>query len=438
MAIINRYLICFVFLSLLIPSFLFAEDADITFLYTGDLHHFVKEEKDTPVFVSGGTLIDGTGAAPRDNPGILIQEGDFREIGTASAPKGVKQLDATGKWILPGLIDVHGHITYHVPTGWNVEDDVMNAIRAERFMELYQKIGVTTIADVGSRYKVGYSLKRAQRMGLLGGPRLYVSGPVLTAPAGHATEFIPLEPPVYAVTATGPWMFRQRVREAVNLGADFIKVVPPYTPEELGAVVKEADYWKIFVTAHIGGVPDLHLISSRVAADAGVHSVQHLYPYGKDRKKVLRDMAKKNIYVVPTMGYHMRELQGKAHVKGNWTEIHLGHTYDNVMSLFKDMQNAGLKFAVGTDSNPMDMLKIDQIYLEELQALAHGGLSAMQIIQSATLHAAESIRRDEETGSITAGKWADMIIVSSNPLENLETMVKPELVMQQGKIVHQK
>ena len=90
MAIINRYLICFVFLSLLIPSFLFAEDADITFLYTGDLHHFVKEEKDTPVFVSGGTLIDGTGAAPRDNPGILIQEGDFREIGTASAPKGVK------------------------------------------------------------------------------------------------------------------------------------------------------------------------------------------------------------------------------------------------------------------------------------------------------------------------------------------------------------
>ena len=149
-------------------------------------------------------------------------------------------------------------------------------------------------------------------------------------------------------------------------------------------------------------------------------------------------MAKINIYVVPTMGYHMRELQGKAHVKGNWTEIHLGHTYDNVMSLFKDMQKAGLKFAVGTDSNPNDMLKIDQIYLEELQALSLGGLSAMQIIQSATLHAAESIRRDEETGSITAGKWADMIIVSTNPLENLETLVKPELVMQQGKIVHQK
>ena len=227
MAIINRFLICFVFLSLLSPSFLFAEDADITFLYTGDLHYFVKEEKDTPVFVSGGTLIDGTGAAPRDNPGILIQEGDFREIGTASAPKGVKQLDATGKWILPGLIDVHGHITYHVPTGWNVEDDVMNAIRAERFMELYQKIGVTTLADVGSRYKVGYSLKRAQRMGLLGGSRLYVSGPVVTAPAGHATEFIPLEPPVYAVTATGPWMFLSACPGGRKYGCRFHQSCPP-------------------------------------------------------------------------------------------------------------------------------------------------------------------------------------------------------------------
>ena len=438
MTIIRRVFISgFTILAISLTGMVFAEDADITFLYTGDAHHFVKEEKDVPVFVSGGTLIDGTGSAPRPNPGILIEDGRFREIGAATIPEGIKRVDAGGKWILPGLIDVHAHITYFVPTGWHVEDDVMNAIRAERFMELYQKIGVTTIADVGSRYKVGYSLKRVQRMGLLGGPRLYVSGPVLTAPAGHATEFIPLEQPVYAVEATGPWQFRERVREAVKFGADFIKVTPPYTLEELSAVVEEADYWKIFVTAHIGGIPDLHLVSSGISADAGVQSVHHLYPYGKDRKQVLQDMVKKGIYVVPTMGYHMRELQGKAHVKGNWTEIHLGHTYDNVMSLFKAMQQAGVKFAVGTDSNPMDMLKIDQIYVEELNALALGGLPAMQIIQSATLHAAESIRRGDEIGSIVAGKWADMIIVTEDPLENLEALVKPEVVLQQGKIVRQ-
>lgn len=436
MIVINRYLTGLIICALCNTGSVYAEDTDITFLYTGDLHHFVTEGKDMPVFVKGGTLIDGTGSTPRANPGILIQDGEFKEIGSSTMPQGIKLVDASGKWVLPGLIDVHAHITYFVPTGWHVEDDVMNAIRAERFMELYQKIGVTTIADVGSRYKVGYSLKRVQRMGLLGGSRLYVSGPVLTAPAGHATEFIPLEEPVYAVVATGPWQFRQRVREAVKFGADFIKVTPPYTLEELSAVVTEADYWKIFVTSHIGGVPDLRLISSRISADAGVQSVQHLYPYGEDRKKVLRDMAKKNIYVVPTIGYHLRELQGKAHVKGNWTEIHLGHTYDNVMSLFKDMQKAGVKFAVGTDSNPMDMLKIDQIYLEELKGLAIGGLSHMQIIQAATLHAAESIRRDEETGSIAVGKWADLIIVDDDPLENLETLVNPQLVIQEGKIVY--
>ena len=164
MIVINRYLTGLIICALCNTGSVYAEDTDITFLYTGDLHHFVTEGKDMPVFVKGGTLIDGTGSTPRANPGILIQDGEFKEIGSSTMPQGIKLVDASGKWVLPGLIDVHAHITYFVPTGWHVEDDVMNAIRAERFMELYQKIGVTTIADVGSRYKVGYSLKRVQRM----------------------------------------------------------------------------------------------------------------------------------------------------------------------------------------------------------------------------------------------------------------------------------
>ena len=415
------------------------EDPDITFLYTGDLKDFVEEAKPhVPIFVEGGTLIDGTGRAAATNPGILIQNGRFAELGTSEIPENATRISADGKWVTPGLIDLHAHITYFVPTGWNVEDDVMNGVRAERFLEKYQAIGVTTVADVGSRFNVGYSLKRAQRMRLIGGSRLYVSGPVITTPAGHATEFIPYEKPVYAAVATGPWEFRKRVREAVMYGADFIKVTPRYTVEELKAVVEEANDWNIFVTAHVGGLPDRPLVSGHAAAATGVHSVQHLYPYGPDRESILRDMARQGIYVVPTIGYHLRELAGNAHVKGNWMEINQGHTHENMLSLFESMQTAGLKFGVGTDSNPMDMLKIDDIYAQELEGLALGGLSPMRILQAATQHAAEALQRGDEIGSIETAKKADLIIVSDNPLKNLRALVHPEVVIQDGRVVHER
>jgi imidazolonepropionase-like amidohydrolase len=413
-----------------------AADTDWTFLYTKDLHHFVKPEPEAPLIIKGGTLIDGTGSAPRANPGILLRDGRI-ELDLSTAPAGTREVDAAGKWILPGLLDAHAHVTYFWPSGWNVEDDVMNAVRAIRMMENYQKIGVTTIIDVGARNNVAFSLKRAQRMGLVGGSRMYVSGPVITTPGGHATEFpSPYEHTPWAVVATGPWEFRNRVREAVRLGADLIKVTPPYTEEELSATVEEARYWRIPVTAHVGGVPDLPLVSGRIAANAGVASVHHLYPYGKDSKETIKQMASKGIYVIPTIGYHLRELQGKAHVTGNWMEINLGHTYDNVLSLFRQMQDGGLKFAVGTDSNAEDILKLDQVYLAELEGLAFGGLSRMQVIQAATLHVADAFGLSDQAGSIEQGKWADVTIVPADPLSSLKALVAPELVIQAGRIVH--
>ena len=343
------------FFNLMLLGFLTATSpiavaVDNTFLYTGDLHNFVDNKiTHPPIFISGGMLIDGTGAAPRANPGLLIRAGVFEEVGLEDAPSDALHVNAKGKWLLPGLFDMHAHITYYVPTGWHVEDDIMNAVRAERFLENYQAIGVTTVSDVGSRYNVGYSLKRAQRMGLIHGSRLFVSGPLLTTPGGHATEFIPYERPMYAVEASSPWEFRQRVREAVKMGTDQIKLTPPYTMEELSATVAEGHAWKIPVTTHIGGISDLSQTSARVAVDAGVDSVHHLYPYGEGYKQVIKDMVKKNIYVVPTIGYHLRELEGLAHIAGNFMEVNLGHTYNSMMALFKSMQKAKIKFVVGTE-----------------------------------------------------------------------------------------
>jgi len=392
---------------------------------------------DPPLYVHGGTLIDGTGAPPRPNPGILITDGRFAAFGSvASAPADAVRLDAAGKWIVPGLFDLHVHITFHLAGARDLEDDVLNAIRSERFLERYQQIGVTTVRDVASRFQVGYSLKRAQRSGFMGGARFYTSGPLITTTAGHATEFQPLMPPIWAVEANGPWEFRKRVREAVKAGADLIKVTPPYTAEELGAVVAEAHAWKLRVTAHVGGAQDLQQVSGRLAIEAGVDSVEHLYPFGGP--EVVREMARKNIYVVPTIGYHLRELAGEYTYKADWLERNLSHSYNGMLALFREMESAGIKFGVGTDSNAKDLRTIDDLYRQELDGLAKGGLSAMRTLQSATLHAAEAMGLQADAGSIAPGKWGDLLLLGADPLSDPRGLVEPLVVVQGGTIVHRR
>ena len=385
-------------------------------------------------WITGGTLIDGTGAAPRANPGIFISEGNIVSLGKPDTlPADAREISADGKWVLPGLFDLHAHITFKLAGARDLEDDVVNALRSERFLERYQEIGVTVIRDVASRYRVGYSLKRAQRDGLIGGARLYVSGPLITTTGGHATEFQPLQPPIWAVEADGPWGFRKRVREAVKLGADLIKTTTPYTLEELRAATEEAHYWKIRITAHLGGAQDPHHTSGRIAVDAGVDSVEHLYPFGDD--DVYRDMVKNNINLVPTIGYHLRELEGQYTYDPDWLEKHLGHTYEGMIERFKRMHELGVKFAVGTDSNAKDLPTMDKLYLQELEGFTLGGLTHMEIIQGATLIGAETMGLDAEAGSIEAGKWGDVILLDADPLESLGALVEPSLVVQNGEIV---
>jgi imidazolonepropionase-like amidohydrolase len=195
---------------------------------------------------------------------------------------------------------------------------------------------VTTVRDVGSRYHVGFSLKRAQRSGLIGGARFYTSGPIITTTAGHATEFQPLLPPIFAVEANGPW----------------------------------------------------------------------------------------------------REFNGEFSQTRESLKASLHHTQEGMAALFGQLRAAGVRFGVGTDSNAKDLATIDQLYFPELEGLAANGLPRMQIMQSATLHAAEAMGLDAVSGSLATGKWADVVVLNGDPLVELRTLVAPAVVIQAGRIVH--
>lgn len=410
---------------------------DISFLYEGEAAKFASQSPPPPVFIEGGTLIDGTSAAPVENPGLLIADGTIRLGRVASLPENTRHIDASGKWILPGLFDLHAHLTFYLPGGFHAETDVTTSFRAERFLENYQTIGVTTVADVASRDDIGYAMKRAQRLGLMKGSRLYVAGPGITVTGGHPSEFQPFAESHYGIEADGPWALRGKVREAVKKGADFIKVFPPLTLEEYQAVVDEAHEWKVRVTSHAGGIQDQSGTSTERSVEAGVDSIQHLYPYGDDPGRVIAGMAEKGIYVIPTIGYHLREVSGSAHLSYAWLESNLGHNEENVLRNFRALQKAGIKFGVGTESNPYDMPNIADVYAQELEGFIRGGMSPLRIIQSATLHSAEAFGLADKTGSIESGKWGDVILLGNDPTLNIRALVDPELVIQGGAIVHE-
>ncbi|MEJ8567020.1 amidohydrolase family protein [Elongatibacter sediminis] len=412
-------------------------ERDLTFLYSGDARHFVGED-DGPPFLSivGGTLIDGTGAAPRENPGLLLHDGVISHATADTSGPKPRVVDAKGRWIVPGLFDLHTHLTFYLPGGFHAEDDVLNALRTLKFLEYYQRIGVTTVFEVASRNNVGFSLKRGQRMGFVGGARLFVSGPAITVSGGHPTEFQPYEDSAFAVVGDGPWEMRKLVREAVRNGADFIKVLPPLTREELEAVVDEAHAWKLRVTSHVGGIQDLSRSSGMRSVAAGVDSVHHLYPYSEDDPALLRRMAVEGIPVIPTLAYHLREVSGSAHISNRWLETNIGHDRESVLATFRTMREAGLIFGVGTESNPLDMLRIGEVYAAELKALMESGLSPAEVIQAATLHSAEVMGMADDGGSIEDGKWADVLILDEDPLNDITALVRPAVVIQAGKIVY--
>lgn len=439
----NRFLdlVLFAVLLLLVTSArAAADDRDLSFIYDADHKTFVAPVASVPLYISGGTIIDATGADPRPNPGIVVADGVIVRFDTV-APSDARHIDATGKWILPGLFDLHAHPTFYLPGMLNVESDVLNAIRTERFLEVYQRAGITTVRDVASRNNVGYTLKRAQRMGLMAGSRFYVSGPGITVSGGHATEFQPNAGHPYAVTADGPWGIRGRVREAAAMGADFIKIMPPLTQEEMDAAVDEAHSWRLRVTAHIGGFQDPGRVSARRSVNAGVDSVEHLYPYGADPKataQVIADMAKKDVYVIPTLRFNLGQLSATSPAGRRWLQDNLSHDKQSVMSLFSQMKEAGIKFGVGTDSNAPDLLAIDKLYAEELNLMSSGGLSPMEVIQAATANSANAMGLGKEVGTIVVGKWADLILVDENPLQDISKLVAPSMVVQAGSVVFQK
>ncbi|MGQ9471590.1 MAG: amidohydrolase family protein [Candidatus Aminicenantales bacterium] len=219
----------------------------------------------------------------------------MREKRPGEYPKEAKIIDAKGKTIIPGLIDAHLHFTYPPKEEeFFFINEAISAFRAAAFLRKMLFIGVTTVRDVASFQKVGYEARKAFNSGILEGSRPIVTGPGITSTGGHGREGYRLG---IVEEADGTDGFRRAVRARIKQGADLIKVLPPYSREEILAAVEEAHFHEKFITVH-SGVYKVQYDFVRWVVEAGADCIEHAYALPED---VIPQIAAKKIYCIPTL-----------------------------------------------------------------------------------------------------------------------------------------
>jgi len=367
-------------------------------------------------------LIDGTGKEPIPD-GVLLIEGD-RIVAVGSPqevriPSEAEILDLSDQTVLPGLIDVHSHIS--LPPQLRSPDPV-RAFWVTRNLRRYLNSGVTTIRVVGEFNLLDVYCKHAVEAGVIPGPRLLSSGIPLDSSSGHGL----------GVTVDGVEAVRKAVRENLRGGVDLIKIfVTPtlgarasqptdhhYSQEEIAMAVEEAHRSGKRVAAHAHGGQGL-----RYCLAAGVDTIEHgLYITPADIDLIVE----KGAWLVCTYGtlYHKDGLE-KTLFSDEVLKARILQARAETPERFRRAYEAGVKYTVGTD-NMIGFLAF------ELECLVKFGVSPMEAIVAATHRAAEACGVQDDVGTLEAGKLADCISVQGNPLQQIEVLHEVGLVMKGG------
>lgn len=384
------------------------------------------------------TLIDGVALAPRENTDVWINAGRIQAIGeNLPAESGNPVVDCAGRYLLPGLIDCHTHLCFDASPKpvdhLTSESDHITLLKMAQHARQTLERGVTTVRDLGAKNFLDVTLRDAIARGYIPGPRMFVSGPVLTITGGHCF-FMGHE-------ADSVDDLRSAVRRNIKAGVDVIKVMATggrltpgssmdrtqYTREELALVVTEAALAGRKVAAHTGGLEGI-----RRAVDAGAASIEHGSYLDE---ATMRAMKERGTIWVPTNAPAVRILQ-------NQPSADFPQTYlDAVRATWEARRAAtqrgielGVRLAAGTDAG-VPSTAHGGVALE-IQIFHELGLPAMPAIWTATRWAAELLGQADMLGTIQVGKLADLILVAENPLDDLTRLNQPQAVIKEGVIVH--
>jgi imidazolonepropionase-like amidohydrolase/glyoxylase-like metal-dependent hydrolase (beta-lactamase superfamily II) len=438
---------------------------------------FERQVASEAIVLHNVTIIDGTGAPPRALADVLLRAGRIAAIEDARSfehPPGAHVIDGTGKYLIPGLIDMHAHVA-----GDTMDEKGEPGDRWERdvslsYLRTLLRFGVTTVRDPGAILPDALLLRRLLREGEVDGPRLFTAGRILNDSDFRPPGFVP----VHDEEAV-----RDEIRWQATAGVDVVKVYSSMPPALVAAAISEAHAQGLPVIGH------LQRTTWTEAARLGIDGVEHAAPWSvayvreadrattadglfwrvhwlehlDDRAidEMIAALAEHRVVVDPTLMATMQtkfwaddpkwtrnpdlelvpERVRRAWANGgftkDWTPAQFAEakrSWPILLGLIKKMYDRGVQLVAGTDT-PTPWIVPGPSLHDELKLLVEAGIPPLEVLKIATFNAARALHRDGEFGSIHVGLQADLVLLSKNPLEAIGNTRSIEAVIENGAIV---
>ena len=401
------------------------------------------------VALKAARVIDGTGAAPIQNGVIVVTDDRIVSVGAAGSvtiPAGARTIDLGNATLLPGFIDAHTHVIGRALGDPDANDqgvrdvDSFGAILGVVNVRNTLLAGFTSIRNLGAADFDDIAMRKAINEGWVIGPRMQTAAHAIGITGGHCDEngYKPglMDGDFKTGIADGPEQIRAAVRYQAKYGADVIKTcatggvlsegdavgVPQYTYEELKALVDEATKLERKVAAHAHGTEGI-----KIAVRAGVSSIEHGSFLDEEGAKM---MAERGTFLVPTLS------AGEAAERAAKTGVLKGLRAEKALAAAQAMRNS-IKYAIenkvpialGTDAGVSPHGSNGHEFTLMVQ---WGGMSPMQSIVAGTSNAAKLLGWDKNLGTLSTGKWADIVAVPGDPIADIKVMEKPVFVMKNG------
>jgi imidazolonepropionase-like amidohydrolase len=389
--------------------------------------------------IVGASVVDLEAGRSIPNAVLLIEGERIKAVGPAgsvSVPQGADVIHADGKWLLPGLMNMHVHLGLRLPgaAGDSLanETDVEEVLRMAGNAWLSLLSGVTTLRLVGEDHGTDFALRRAIDSGEVMGPRIKTAGEVIVPTGGHGS-----------LEGDGPYALAHLVREQIKQGADWIKIAisggisdshgrisaAPMTDEEMSTLIEVAHRNGIKVTAHNG--------SSEAAQQAmkfGIDGFEHGYHLDLS---VLKEMKAKGVWLVPTIVVSQPGALEFYRKIGSppWYLERVRSTGVDHWAMLQNAIRLGVNIALGTDQHPFEPNDGTTATVAEAELYVKAGMTTLQALRAAMVNPAKMIDMDQDLGGLQPGKYADVIAVSADPLQNISGLRTIGFVMKGGTVV---